>query len=54
MDIFRNPTKSLPKEPGDQTVRVPMKQNEIGGRSDHIPTPSPAEKMRISHIPNRG
>src|ERR1700675_42968 len=47
MDIFRNPTKSLPKEPGDQTVRVPMKQNEIGGRTDHIPPPPPADKKPI-------
>ena len=52
MDIFRNPTKSLPKQADPQIVRVPMTQNEVGGRTDHIPTPSPADKMNIRHVPN--
>ena len=52
-DIFRDPTKSLPKS-DEQIVRVSMKENQIAGRTDHIPSPSTADKMSISHGPNAG
>ena len=52
MDIFRNPTKSLPKTADSQIVRVPMTQQDLGGRTEHIPTPSPSDKMNIRHVPN--
>lgn len=52
-DIFRDPTKSLPKS-DEQIVRVSMKENQIAGRTDHIPSPSTADKMSISHVPNAG
>jgi hypothetical protein len=51
--LFQNDTKTLPKQDG-QIVRVSMKQNEIAGRTDHIPTPSKAGDMAISHVPNAG
>lgn len=53
VDIFRDNTKSLPKS-DQQIVRVPMKQNEIGGRTDHIPSPSMGGDMSIQHVPNAG
>lgn len=54
MDIFRNPTKTLPKQADRQIVRVPMTQNDIGGRTDHIPSPSPSDKMAIEHVKSQG
>lgn len=53
VDIFRDPTKALPKK-DEQIVRVPFEQLEIGGRTSHIPSPSMADKMGISHVPNAG
>lgn len=49
---FQNPTKSLPKQADSQIVRVPMTQNEIGGRTDHIPSPSAGshDRMTIEHV----
>jgi hypothetical protein len=54
MDIFKNSTKSLPKTADSQIVRVPMTQQDLGGRTEHIPTPSASDKMTIRHIPNAG
>ncbi len=53
VDIFRDPTKSLPKT-DSQIVRVDMKQLDMGGRTSHIPTPSKSGDMSISHVPNSG
>ncbi len=53
VDIFRDPTKSLPKK-DEQIVRVDMEQLDIGGRKSHIPTPSKSGQMGISHVPNAG
>ncbi len=53
MDIFRDPTKSLPKK-DEQIIRVPLDQLDIGGRTGHIPSPTQADKMTISHVPNAG
>jgi hypothetical protein len=53
VDIFRDPTKSLPKK-DEQIVRVPFEQLDMGGRTSHIPTPSKSGQMGISHVPNAG
>ena len=53
-NIFQNTTKSIPKTPDSQTVRVPMDQIDIGGRKDHIPNGAKGGELTISHIPNRG
>ncbi len=53
VDIFRDPTKSLPKK-DEQIVRVDMEQLDMGGRKSHIPTPSKSGQMGISHVPNNG
>lgn len=54
-NIFSDPTKSLPKQ-DSQIIRVSMKENEIGGRKDHVPTPSQsmAGTNAIQHVPNAG
>lgn len=53
VNIFQNPTKSLPK--GDsQIVRVTMKENEVAGRTDHLPKDSVSPNMSITHVPNKG
>lgn len=52
-NIFQNDTKSLPKS-DSQIVRVSMKENEIGARKDHVPTPSKAGDMALQHVPNAG
>lgn len=52
-NIFQNNTKSLPKT-DEQIVRVKMRESELGGRTDHIPTPTMGRDMAISHVPNAG
>lgn len=52
-NIFQDSTKSLPKK-DEQIVRVSMRENEIAGRQDHIPSPSMGRDMAISHVPNAG
>lgn len=53
VDIFRNPAKSLPKS-DPQIIRVGMKENEIAGRTGHVPTEPMGGGMAISHVPNAG
>lgn len=55
MNIFQNPTKSLPKKADPQIVRVSMTENELGGRKDHIPTPmaSTHAGMTIEHVKSK-
>lgn len=53
VDIFRNPAKSLPKS-DPQIERVGMKENEIAGRTGHVPTEKMGSGMAISHVPNAG
>ncbi len=52
-DIFQEPTKSIPKA-DSQIVRVPMDQEDIGGRKDHLPSSGRATDMSIGHVPNAG
>jgi hypothetical protein len=53
MNIFQNSTKTLSKQGDPQIVRVPMTQNDVGGRTDHIPSPSRSEKMSIEHVKSK-
>lgn len=53
MNIFQNPTKMVPKS-DPQIVRVTMKENEVAGRTDHMPKDSASPSMSISHVPNKG
>ena len=53
MDIFHNTAKSIP-ESDEQIVRVSMKQDEIQGRTDHLPAQAKSPAMTISHVPNAG
>jgi hypothetical protein len=53
VNIFQDSTKSLPKQDA-QIVRVSMKENEIGARTGHIPTPSSSPVNSIQHVPNAG
>lgn len=47
--VFHNPTKTLPKEPDAQIVRVGMKQNDIAGRKDHLPAGGKSDKLAVQH-----
>ena len=51
MDIFKNPTMSIPKS-DPQIVRVDMEQQDIGGRKSNLPTANKSDYMNISHTPN--
>jgi hypothetical protein len=53
VNIFQDPTKSIPKKPSAMIVRVPMDQLEIGGRKSHLPGKDDTSGMSISHVPNR-
>lgn len=50
MSLFQNNTKSLPKKPDDQIVRVNMEQDDISGRKSHLPSESKAGDMSIAHV----
>ena len=52
-NIFQDPTKALPKS-DEQIVRVGMKEQEIGGRTSHVPAPGKSGPLAISHVPNAG
>jgi hypothetical protein len=51
-NIFQNSAKSIPTS-DDQIVRVDMESLEIGGRKSHLPAQQKADKMAISHVPNK-
>lgn len=53
MNIFSNPTKSLPKQDA-QIVRVQMKQNDIAGRTDHMPGQVKSGNLGIQHVGKSG
>jgi hypothetical protein len=52
VDIFQNSTKSVPKSSAN-IVRVPMTQNDIAGRKDHLPKADESEAS-VVHVPNQG
>lgn len=56
MNIFQNPTKSVPKSDA-QIARVDMEQLDIGGRKSHLATINQASNYRsneasLSNEPN--
>lgn len=52
--IFQDSTTKLPKKDA-QIVRVPMTESEIGGRTDHVPTPpAMGGSTAVRHVPNEG
>ncbi len=53
MDIFSNPTKSIPTS-DEQIVRVGMEQDDIQGRKSHLPAQQKSGVLTISHVPNAG
>ena len=50
MSIFQNSTKSLPKKPDQQIVRVTMEQDDISGRKSHLPKEDKSAPMGINHV----
>jgi hypothetical protein len=50
MSVFQNSTKTLPKKPDDQTVRVGMEQDEISGRKSNLPKEDKSGPMTIEHV----
>jgi hypothetical protein len=53
VDIFRNPTKSIPTS-DEQIVRVDMESDDIQGRKSHLPAQMKSGSLTISHVPNAG
>lgn len=53
-NIFQNSTKTIPMKADDQTVRVDLDVNEIGGRKSHLPAADKSGSLTISHVPNAG
>jgi len=49
VDIFKNNTRKVPKS-DPQVVRVDMKQQDIGGRTSHMPNAEKSDKMSITHV----
>ena len=54
VNIFQNPAKSVPMKADDQTIRVDLDVNEIGGRKSHLPSQDKSGSLTISHVPNAG
>lgn len=53
MDIFKNPTKSIPTS-DEQIIRVDMEQDDIQGRKSHLPAQFVSPELPLSHVPNAG
>lgn len=53
-NIFQNSAKTIPMKADDQTVRVDLDVNEIGGRKSHLPATDKSGSLTISHVPNAG
>ena len=53
-NIFQNSAKSIPMKADDQTIRVDLDVNEIGGRKSHLPAQDKFGSLTISHVPNAG
>jgi hypothetical protein len=49
MSIFQNSTKTLPKKPDSQIVRVTMEQDDISGRKSHLPK-TESSSMSVQHV----
>lgn len=53
MNIFQDNTQRMPKS-DSQIKKIDFTQSQIGGRTDHIPTPNKEGDMAIRHVPNAG
>ncbi len=53
-NIFQNAAKTIPMKADDQTVRVDLDVNEIGGRKSHLPAQDKSGSLTLSHVPNAG
>ena len=54
VNIFQNPSKTVPMKADDSTVRVDLDVNEIGGRKSHLPAADKSGSLTLSHVPNAG
>ena len=56
VNIFQNPAKTVPMKADDQTVRVDLDVNDIGGDKAHLARIKNMSdgKLNISHVPNAG
>ena len=54
VNVFQNSTKTIPMKADDQTIRVDLDVNEIGGRKSHLPAADKSSALPISHVPNAG
>ena len=54
VNLFQNSTKTIPMKADDQTIRVDLDVNEIGGRKSHLPATDKSGALTISHVPNAG
>ena len=52
VDVFRDPTKSVPKS-DPQIVRVDMEEEQIGGRKSHLPKGAQNQNMSVVPVPNK-
>lgn len=51
MSIWQNSTKSLPKKPDSQIVRVDMEEDQISGRKSHLPKSTTGTGgMTLQHV----
>lgn len=53
LNIFQNPSKTIPMKADDQIVRVDMDVLEIQGRKSNLPAAMKSEGA-ISHVPSAG
>ena len=54
MNIFQDPTKSVPTKADSQISRVDMEQLDIGGRKSHLPAAQKSDGMNITHVAQSG
>jgi len=54
VNLFQNSAKNVPMKADDQTIRVDLDVNEIGGRKSHLPATDKSGSLTISHVPNAG
>ena len=54
MNLFQNSAKTVPMKADDQTIRVDLDVNELGGRKSHLPATDKSGALTISHVPNAG
>ena len=54
MNLFQNSAKTVPMKADDQTIRVDLDVNEIGGRKSHLPATDKSGALTLSHVPNAG